>query len=131
VINAPGKALEHTPVHVLTESDPAPLAAQLSELGGDYRATRFTPESVAGVIASLDTRADTSAGGELIVYEPGTHLGFRLLESYPGAVLRLSVTPRYIHTATSPFAHLRTEIELRLIETRAEDDQVFLRYRSA
>lgn len=131
VINAPGKALEHTPVHVLTESDPAPLAAQLSELGVDYRATRFTPESVAEVIASLDTRADTSAGEELIVCESGPHLGFRLLESYPGAELQLSVSPRYIHTATSHFCQLRTEIELRLIETRAEDDQVFLRYRRA
>src|SRR5699024_2961314 len=104
---------------------------QLSELGVDYRATRFTPESVAEVIASLDTRADTSAGEELIVCESGPHLGFRLLESYPGAGLQLSVSPRYIHTATSPSCQLRTETEQRLIETRAEDDQVFPRYRRA
>ena len=131
VINAPGKALEHTPVHVLTESQPGPLAAQLDDLGLDYRARQFTPETITEVIASLDTRAGTGADEEFIVCESGPHLGFRLLESYPGAELHLSLSPRYIHTATSHFCQLRTEIELRLIDVRTEDDQVFLRYRRA
>ena len=131
VINAPGKALEHTPVHVLTESDPLPLSRQLAELGVDYRARQFAPDTVAEVISSLDTRTDEVDGEENIVCESGPHLAFRLLECYPAAELQLSISPRYIHTATSHFSRLQTEIELDLLDVRAEDDQVFLRYRKA
>lgn len=131
VINAPGKALEHTPVHVLTESDPAPLARQLAEIGVDYRAQQFTPGTIAEVVASLATRADTPAGGELIVCESGPNLAFRLLEHHPGAELLLSISPRYIHTEGSHFSRLPAQIDLRLIDVRDEDDQVFLRYRRA
>ncbi|UVI34584.1 hypothetical protein [Brevibacterium spongiae] len=131
VINAPGKALEHTPVHVLTESDPDLLARQLGDIGVDYRARQFTRDTLAEVVASLATRADTDAGEDLIVCESGPNLAFRLLEHYPGAELLLSISPRYIHTAGSHFSGLQADIELRLIEVRTEDDQVFLRYRRA
>lgn len=132
IINAPGKALEHTPVHVLTESDPDPLAAQLAELGVDYRPRRFTPGTIAEVISSLTTRADSPAGDdELIVCESGPNLAFRLLDSYPGAELILSISPKYIRTETSHLSSLHAEIDLRLIDVRTEDDQVFLRYAKA
>lgn len=64
VINAAGKALEHTPVHVLTESDPVALAKQLSDIGVDYRAQQFAPDTIAEVVATLATRADSPIGAE-------------------------------------------------------------------
>jgi riboflavin biosynthesis pyrimidine reductase len=149
VINAPGKALERTPVHVLTESDPDALQSQLSSLGLDYGARGFTPDTIAEVVPSLATRADSPAGGsasdgatsggygagrsdeELIVCESGPNLAFRLLDSYPGAELLLSVSPRYLHTGGSHFSGLRADIELDLIDVRTEDGQVFLRYTKA
>ncbi|WP_166972235.1 hypothetical protein [Brevibacterium atlanticum] len=137
VINAPGKALEHTPVHVLTESDPVSLQAALTEAGLDYRACRFTPDAIAEVVASLETTVSgTGANGsgsarddsEMILCESGPHLAFRLLDAYPGAELVLSVSPRYIHSPGSHFSRLQATIDLHLIDVRSEDDQVFLHY---
>ncbi|WP_210602380.1 hypothetical protein [Brevibacterium oceani] len=149
VVNAPGKALEHTPVHVLTESDPVPLQAALTEAGLDYRARSFTPDTIAEVVASLETKVsgtdsqgssgavasaegNGSAGAadasEMILCEAGPNLSFRLLDAYPGAELVLSVSPLYIHSLGSHFSQLQARIDLHLIDVRSEDDQVFLHY---
>lgn len=158
VINAAGKALEHTPVHVLTESDPTALQSELDARGLDYRAQHFTADTLTEMAASLptapspesrtslpavdrsSTRTDhaSSAGTgsatsdeAVLLCESGPNLAFRLLEHYPGAELHLSVSPRYIRTPGSHFSGLEAEIGLRLIDVRTEDDQVFLRYTRA
>lgn len=131
MINAAGKALEDTPVHVLTESDPAALARQLDDRGLDYRAQPFTPDTLAEVLAGLETNPTSEAGEPVLLCESGPNLAFRLLESYPGAELHLSLSPRYIHTAGSHFSQLTADIGLRVLDVRAEDDQVFIRYAKA
>lgn len=55
VINAAGKTLEHTPVYVLTESDPESLQRQLDARGLDYRAQHFNADTITEVAASLPT----------------------------------------------------------------------------
>ena len=67
----------------------------------------------------------------VLLCESGPNLAFRLLEHYPGAELHLSVSPRYLRTPGSHFSGLEAEIDLRLIDVRTEDDQVFLRYTRA
>lgn len=124
VINAPGKALEHTPVHVLTESDAQSLQRELAELGLDYRAQHFTPATVAEV---LDTLATADPTGDVLC-ESGPNLAFRLLDAYPAAELHLSLSPRYIRSSGSHFSRLETEIDLRVIDVRTVEDQVFIRY---
>lgn len=162
VINAAGKTLAHTPVYVLTESDPDALQAELDARGLDYRAQQFTPDTIAEVAAALPTApspesrqshehasqqsdvavthpsVSTSATPEtrssdeaVLVCESGPNLAFRLLEHYPGAELHLSLSPRYIRTPGTHFSGLEAEIDLRLIDVRTEDDQVFLCYRRA
>lgn len=158
VINAAGKTLQHTPVHVLTESDPTALQSELDARGLDYRAQHFTADTITEVAASLPTapspesrtsqsaldrsptRTDhaSSAGtgsqtsdAAVLLCESGPNLAFRLLEHYPGAELHLSVSPCYIRTPGSHFSGLEAEIDLRLIDVRTEDDQVFLRYTRA
>lgn len=122
VINAPGKALEHTPVHVLTESDPKALTQQLAEAGLDYRAQHFTPEAAAATIEALE------ATNETLVCESGPNLAYRLLDAVPGAELHLSLSPLYSRTPGSHFSQLEATLDLRLIDVRAVDDQVFVRY---
>lgn len=134
VINAAGKALEHTPVHVLTESDPTALQSELDARGLDYRAQRFTAGTITEVAASLTTAPSPEsqpADEAVLLCESGPNLAFRLLEHYPGAELHLSVSPLYIRTPGSHLAGLEAEIALRLIDVRTEDDQVFLRYTRA
>lgn len=158
VINAAGKTLEHTPVYVLTESDPTSLQAELDARGLDYRAQHFSPDTITEVAASLPTapsaesRTSQSAADRsstptdhassagtgsqtsdeaVLLCESGPNLAFRLLEHYPGAELHLSVSPCYIRTPGSHFSGLEAEIALRLIDVRTEDDQVFLRYTRA
>ncbi|MCI4010299.1 hypothetical protein [Brevibacterium sp. ZH18] len=125
VINGAGKALDHTPVHVLTESDPEVLAAQLAELGLDYRAHHFTPDTVAEVVESVEATSDT------LVCESGPNLAYRLLDSYPGAQLHLSLSPRYSRNSGSHFCRLEADIDLCVIDVRTVDDQVFVRYAKA
>lgn len=132
VINAPGKALEDTPVHVLTESDAASLQHELDELGLGYRAQHFAPATVAEMVESLATAAppgdaDMSDAG-CVLCESGPNLAFRLLDAYPAAELHLSLSPRYIRSSGSHFSRLEAEIELRVIDVRTVDDQVFIRY---
>lgn len=153
VINAAGKTLEHTPVYVLTESDPESLQRQLDARGLDYRAQHFNADTITEVAASLPTapspeslrsRSEKSSTGggeaspgndsappgeEVLLCESGPNLAFRLLEHYPDAELHLSVSPLYIRTLGSHFSGLEAKIDLRLIGVSAEDDQVFLRYR--
>ena len=153
VINAAGKTLEHTPVYVLTESDSESLQSELEARGLDYRARHFTADTITEVAASLPTALspeslrsrseESSTGGneaspgndsappdeEVLLCESGPNLAFRLLEHYPGAELHLSVSPRYIRTPGSHFSGLEAKIDLRLLDVRTEDDQVFLRYR--
>lgn len=156
VINAAGKALEHTPVYVLTESDPTSLQSELDARGLDYRAQHFNADTITEVAASLptapspeprtsqsaadrsSTRTDhaSSAGAgsrpsdeTVLLCESGPNLAFRLLEHYPDAELHLSVSPLYIRTPGSHFSGLEAKIDLRLIDVSTEDDQVFLRYR--
>lgn len=134
VINATGKALEHTPVHVLTESDPTALQSELDVRGLDYRAQHFTADTITEVAASLPTAPSPesqTSDEAVLLCESGPNLAFRLLEHYPGAELHLSVSPRYIRTPGSHFSGLEAEIDLRLIDVRTEDDQVFLRYTRA
>ena len=134
VINAAGKTLQHTPVHVLTESDPTALQSELDARGLDYRAQHFTAETITEVAASLPTAPSLESAPTdeaVLLCESGPNLAFRLLEHYPGAELHLSVSPRYIRTPGSHFAGLEAEIALRLIDVRTEDDQVFLRYTRA
>lgn len=136
VINAAGKALETTPVHVLTESDPQALAGELRGLGLDYRAQHFTPATVTEVLNSIETRVDTtvetkpeaSASEATLLCESGPNLAYRLLDAYPGAELHLSLTPRYSRNAGSHFCRLDAEIDLRIIDVRTEDEQIFVRY---
>lgn len=140
VINAPGKALEHTPVHVLTESDATSLQRELTELGLDYRAQHFTPDTVAEVLAGIPTalspasRQANSVGSgtdvdeDALLCESGPNLAFRLLDAYPAAELHLSLSPRYIRSSGSHFSRLETEIDLRVVDVRTVDDQVFIRY---
>lgn len=125
VINAPGKALEHTPVHVLTESDPAELSEQLAEAGLDYRAQSFTPDTLTQVLEAIESTSDT------LVCESGPNLAYRLLDAYPGAELHLSLSPFYNRNAGSHFSQLEATLNLRLIDVRTDDDQVFLRYAKA
>lgn len=150
VINAVGKTLEHTPVYVLTESDPAALQSELDARGLDYRAQHFSADTITEVAAALPTapspesrQSDANSalpsagtepeefGGVVLLCESGPNLAFRLLEHYPGAELHLSVSPRYVRTPGSHLSGLEAEIDLRLIDVRVEDDQVFLRYRRA
>ncbi|WP_166824275.1 dihydrofolate reductase family protein [Brevibacterium limosum] len=150
VINAVGKTLEHTPVYVLTESDPAALQSELDARGLDYRAQHFSADTITEVAAALPTApspesrqsdansALPSAGTEpeefgevVLLCESGPNLAFRLLKHYPGAELHLSVSPRYVRARGSHLSALEAEIDLRLIDVRVEDDQVFLRYRRA
>ncbi|MGM0700483.1 MAG: hypothetical protein ACQEVD_16680 [Actinomycetota bacterium] len=134
VINAAGKALEHTPVHVLTESDPTALQSELDARGLDYRAQHFTADTITEVAASLPTAPSLESvptDEAVLLCESGPNLAFRLLEHYPGAELHLSVSPCYIRTPGSHFSGLEAEIDLRLIDVRTEDDQVFLRYTRA
>lgn len=125
VINAPGKALEHTPVHVLTESDPVELSRQLTEAGLDYRTQHFTPETLTEVLEGIE------AGSENLVCESGPNLAYRLLNSYPGAELHLSLSPLYSKNTGSHFSQLEATLNLRLIGVRSVDDQVFIRYAKA
>ncbi|MDN6124247.1 MAG: hypothetical protein L0I80_10350 [Brevibacterium sp.] len=125
VINAPGKALAHTPVHVLTESDPAQLSKQLAEVGLDYRAQHFTPGTLTQVLEAIESTSDT------LVCESGPNLAYRLLDAYPGAELHLSLSPLYSRNAGSHFSQLEADLNLRLIDVRTADDQVFLRYAKA
>ncbi|HJF76284.1 MAG TPA: hypothetical protein K8V63_05975 [Brevibacterium linens] len=153
VINAAGKTLEHTPVYVLTESDPESLQNEFDARGLDYRAQNFSADTITEVAASLPTAPSpeslrsrsekSSAGGgeaspgndsappgeEVLLCESGPNLAFRLLEHYPDAELHLSVSPLYIRTLGSHFSGLEAKIDLRLIDVSTEDDQVFLRYR--
>ena len=122
VINAPGKALEHTPVHVLTESDPIELSQQLAEAGLDYRAQPFTPDTAAEVLETVESTSDT------LVCESGPNLAYRLLDAVPGAELHLSLSPLYSRTTGSHFSQLEATLNLRLIDARTVDDQVFVRY---
>ena len=122
LINAPGKALEHTPVHVLTESDPTALATQLDERGLDYSAQHFTPETLPEILNSLEST------NESLLCESGPNLAFRLLDSYPGAQLHLSLSPRYVRTQGSHFCTLEAEIDLQITDVRTDEDQVFVRY---
>ncbi|MGO3023713.1 MAG: hypothetical protein ACTIIH_10785 [Brevibacterium sp.] len=134
VINAAGKTLEHTPVYVLTESDPTSLQAELDARGLDYRAQHFSPDTITEVAASLSTAPSPESAPTdeaVLLCESGPNLAFRLLEHYPGAELHLSVSPRYLRTPGSHFSGLEAEIDLRLIDVRTEDDQVFLRYTRA
>lgn len=132
VINAPGKALEHTPVHVLTESDPVPLQTALAEAGLDYRARSFTPDTIAEVVESLTTATPPGGAGTsdaaYVLCESGPNLAFRLLESYPAAELHLSLSPRYIRSSGSHFSQLEADIALRVTDVRTVDDQIFIRY---
>ncbi|SMX75216.1 MULTISPECIES: hypothetical protein [unclassified Brevibacterium] len=125
VINAPGKALEHTPVHVLTESDPEKLSRHLAEAGLDYRAQGFTPETAAQVLNSIESTSET------LVCESGPNLAYRLLDAVPGAELHLSLSPLYSRNSGSHFSQLEATLNLRLIDVRTVDDQVFIRYRKA
>ncbi|RBP63980.1 riboflavin biosynthesis pyrimidine reductase [Brevibacterium sanguinis] len=125
VINAPGKALEDTPVHVLTGSDPSALADELATRGLDYRAHHFTPDTVAEVIAGLESRSET------ILCESGPNLAYRLLDAYPNAELHLSLSPLYIRNPGSHFSRLEADIPLVLQSVDSRDGQVFLRYRRA
>ncbi|GGC28136.1 hypothetical protein GCM10010974_08340 [Brevibacterium sediminis] len=134
VINAAGKTLQHTPVHVLTESDPTALQSELDARGLDYRAQHFTAKTITEVAASLPTAPSPESvptDESVLLCESGPNLAFRLLEHYPGAELHLSVSPCYIRTPGSHFSGLEAEIDLRLIDVRTEDDQVFLRYTRA
>lgn len=125
VINAPGKALEHTPVHVLTESDPIELSQQLAEAGLDYRAQQFTSEAAADVLDTVESTSDT------LVCESGPNLAYRLLDAVPGAELHLSLSPFYSRTTGSHFSQLEATLNLRLIDVSTVDDQVFIRYGKA
>lgn len=125
IINAPRKALEHTPVHVLTESDPAELARALDEAGLDYRAQHFTPDTATQVLEALESASDT------LVCESGPNLAYRLLDAYPGAELHLSLSPFYNRDSGSHFSQLEARVNLRLIDVRTVDDQVFVRYAKA
>ncbi|HCG57559.1 MULTISPECIES: hypothetical protein [Brevibacterium] len=125
VINAPGKALEHTPVHVLTESDPAELSRQLSKAGLDYRAQHFTPDTAAQVLDDLESTNET------LVCESGPNLAYRLLDAAPGAELHLSLSPLYSRNTGSHFSQLEATLNLRLIDVRTVDDQIFIRYAKA
>lgn len=139
VINAAGKALEDTPVHVLTESDPQVLAGDLADLGLDYRAQHFTPATVTEILNSIETTSDskseTTAAKDsseaTLLCESGPNLAYRLLDAYPEAELHLSLTPRYSRNAGSHFCRLEAEIDLRIIDVRSEDDQIFVRYAKA
>lgn len=108
VINAPGKALEHTPVHVLTESDPQALAAQLAERGLNYHAVGFTPHTLPEVVAGLESNSDE------ILCESGPNLAYRVLAHYPDTELHLSITPRYLHDERTHFSGLDADIELQM-----------------
>lgn len=125
MINAPGKALEHTPVHVLTESDPAELARQLADRGLDYRAVGFTPNSLAEVVARLASDSDE------IVCESGPNLAYRILEHYPHTELHLSISPRYLRDGLTHFSGLEADIPLRVRGIEQLDDQVVIRYAKA
>lgn len=125
VINAPGKALEHTPVHVLTESDPAELSRQLSKAGLDYRAQHFTPDTAAQVLDDLESTSET------LVCESGPNLAYRLLDAVPAAELHLSLSPLYSRNIGSHFSQLEATLNLRLIDVRTVDDQIFIRYAKA
>ena len=140
VINAAGKTLEHTPVYVLTESDPTALQSELDARGLDYRAQHFSADTVTEVAASLPTAPSPQSRKSpepapsddvVLLCESGPNLAFRLLEHYPGAELHLSVSPRYIRTPGSHFSGFEAKIDLDLIDVRTEDGQVFLRYRRA
>ena len=137
VINAAGKALQDTPVHVFTESDPQVLAGELRDLGLDYRAQHFTRATVGEVLNSvevlnsIETPAAKSADEVTLLCESGPNLAYRLLDAYPGAELHLSLTPRYSRNAGSHFCRLEAEIDLRVIGVRTEDEQIFVRYAKA
>lgn len=122
LVNAPGKALEHTPVHVLTESDAEVLSSQLEERGLDYRAQHFSPDTLTRVLESIESANDT------LVCESGPNLAYRLLDAYPGAELHLSLSPCYSRNSGSHFSQLEASLELRVIDVRTVDDQVFVRY---
>ncbi|SDS59843.1 hypothetical protein SAMN04489752_2061 [Brevibacterium siliguriense] len=62
VINAAGKTLEHTPVYVLTESDPESLQSELDAHGLDYRAQHFSADTITEVAASLPTAPSPNRG---------------------------------------------------------------------
>lgn len=125
VINAPGKALEHTPVHVLTESDPEELNKQLAEAGLDYRAQHFTADTAGEVLETIESMSET------LVCESGPNLAYRLLAAAPGAELHLSLSPLYSRNSGSHFSQLETTLDLRLIDVRTVEDQVFIRYAKA
>ncbi len=125
VINAPGKAMAATPVHVLTSSDPDALAAELDARGLRYRAHHFSPDTLTEVLDSLESRTDT------ILCESGPHLAYRLLASYEQAELHLSLSPLYSRNPGSHFCRLEADIDLRLVGVESRDSQVFLRYRRA
>ncbi|MGC2941173.1 MULTISPECIES: hypothetical protein [unclassified Brevibacterium] len=146
VINAAGKTLAHTPVYVLTESDPDALQVELDARGLDYRAKIFSADTITEVAAALPTapspesrQSETDTAQSLprqsteavLLCESGPNLAFRILEHCPGAELHLSVSPRYIRTPGSHFSGLEAKIDLRLIDVHTEDGQVFLRYRRA
>ena len=137
VINAAGKVLEDTPVHVLTESDPQALAGELRDLGLDYRAQHFTRATTSQVLNSIDvlnsaeTPVAKGSSEVTLLCEAGPNLAYRLLDAYPGAELHLSLTPRYSRNAGSHFCRLDAEIDLRIIDVATEDDQVFVRYAKA
>lgn len=123
IINAPGKALEHTPVHVFTESDESALQSQLDAAGLNYRAQGFTRKNLAEVVAGLDST------GETLVCESGPNLAYRLLDAYPGAELHLSISPMYSNSPGSHFSRLHADVPLRVEGVETRDDQVFVRYR--
>lgn len=125
VINAPGKAMADTPVHVLTGSDSIVLAAELEARGLNYQAHHFTPDTIAEVLEGIECRSDT------ILCESGPHLAYRLLDSYPNAQLHLSMSPLYSRNPGSHFCRLDADIDLRLDGVESRDGQVFIRYSKA
>lgn len=125
VINAPGKKLEHTPVHVLTSSDARSLGAELAHKGLNYQAHHFTPQTVASVL----NRVDSSNG--VLLCESGPNLAFRLLDSYPGAELHLSISPLYSRSPGSHFSALNARIDLALMGVETNGNQIIARYLKA
>ncbi|WP_193095260.1 hypothetical protein [Brevibacterium sp. FME17] len=61
----------------------------------------------------------------------GPNLAYRLLDAVPGAELHLSLSPLYSRNSGSHFSQLEATLNLRLIDVRTVDDQVFIRYRKA
>lgn len=131
-INAPGKALERTPVHVLSRTDPARLQAELDRAGLGYHAHGIggaegrERERIRAVIPAL-ARKDREAP---LLCEAGPHLAYRLLAAYPGAELHLSISPLYLHGPGTHASGLQARIPLHLTGTERRGDQMILRYRA-